>query len=152
MNRDALADYRRERVGFVFQHYCLLDHLTALENVALPLVFSRISQGERQSSARALLDAVGLSHRANNRPSELSGGERQRVAIARAMSNRPSILLADEPTGNLDEESARRVLSVLEQCRTNDGCTLVVVTHQRIVAARADIRGWIQEGCLNTHE
>jgi ABC-type lipoprotein export system ATPase subunit len=148
MNRDALADYRRNTIGFVFQNYCLLDHLTALENVALPLVLSRISRQERHTRAQALLDEVGLAHCTDDRPGELSGGERQRVAIARAIANRPRLLLADEPTGNLDEQSAERVLSVLEQLRADYGCTLVVVTHQKTVAARADLRGRIREGVL----
>jgi ABC-type lipoprotein export system ATPase subunit len=144
---DALAAYRRTTVGFVFQHFGLLDLLSARENIELAaaLAARRI---DRRPLTLALLDEVGLSARAEHRPSELSGGERQRVAIARALVNDPSLVLADEPTGNLDGESAMRVLDLLERIHAERGCTLVVVTHNEAVAARADRRHRLDDGRL----
>jgi putative ABC transport system ATP-binding protein len=135
---DELAAYRRRTVGFVFQHYGLVPVLDALENVELSMTLSGVGRDERRSRASALLDAVGLGDRRRHRPAALSGGERQRVAIARAMANGPRMLLADEPTGNLDEEVALSVLELLESLRREHGCTLVVVTHNHAVAKRAD--------------
>ncbi len=137
LSGDALADYRRSTVGFVFQHYGLVDVLTARENVELSLALSRMSSGRRRIRAQGLLDGVGLSHRVEHRPAELSGGERQRVAIARALANEPRLLLADEPTGNLDDETTQQVLDLLERVHAETGCTLLVVTHERRVAERA---------------
>ncbi len=137
---DELAVYRRETVGFVFQHYGLVPVLSALENVELSLALSGADRRARRSRAGSLLDAVGLGDRMEHRPAALSGGERQRVAIARAMANDPRLLLADEPTGNLDEDAAAQVLDLLESIRADRGCTLVVVTHNRSVAARAERR------------
>jgi predicted ABC-type transport system involved in lysophospholipase L1 biosynthesis ATPase subunit len=137
---DALAAYRRETVGFVFQHYGLVPVLSARENVELALTLSGADRGQRRQRADGLLTAVGLEHRVDHRPPALSGGERQRVAIARAMSNDPPLLLADEPTGNLDEEAASQVLHLLERLRADRGCTLIVVTHNRSVADRAERR------------
>ena len=133
-----LAGYRRRTVGFVFQHYGLVEVLTARENVMLALSLAGGRPGDRRARADALLGAVGLSGRAGHRPSQLSGGERQRVAVARALANEPRLLLADEPTGNLDGESAARVLDLLTEVRARTGCTLLVVTHDPNVAARAD--------------
>ncbi len=137
---DDLAAYRRETVGFVFQHYGLVPVLSAQENVELALALTGTPREERRTRARGLLDAVGLGERASHRPSALSGGERQRVAIARAIANRPRLLLADEPTGNLDEIAAVQVLDLLESVRRDLGCTLVVVTHNHSVADRAERR------------
>jgi ABC-type lipoprotein export system ATPase subunit len=139
LSGDALAAYRRRTVGFVFQHFGLLDTLTAIENVELARALSGIASGQRRAEATQLLDAVGLGDRANHRPAQLSGGERQRVAIARALANGPQLLLADEPTGNLDEESARRVILLLETLPAQRAVTLIVVTHNRSIAARADV-------------
>jgi putative ABC transport system ATP-binding protein len=127
-------------VGFVFQHYGLVPVLSARENVELALTLSGADRGQRRQRAEALLTAVGLEHRVDHRPPALSGGERQRVAIARAMSNDPPLLLADEPTGNLDEDAASQVLHLLERLRADRGCTLIVVTHNRSVADRAERR------------
>ena len=145
---DDLAAFRRDTVGFVFQHFGLLDALTAIENVELALVLDRADRRTRHRRAEELLDAVGLRARADHRPVELSGGERQRVAIARALANRPRLLLADEPTGNLDESAARNVIELLETGRTTAGYTLVVVTHNAVLAARAEQRIALVDGRL----
>jgi len=146
LNGDALAAFRRETVGFVFQHYGLVAMLTALENVELALTLSGVGRVERRRRGLELLDAVGLADRRDHRPAALAGGERQRVAIARAIANGPRLLLADEPTGNLDEGVAARVLELLEGMRATTGCTLVVVTHNATVAARATERHHLIDG------
>jgi putative ABC transport system ATP-binding protein len=135
-----LAAYRQATVGFVFQHFGLLDTLNALENVELAASLGGRRARQRRQRARELLAAVGLHHRAGHRPSQLSGGERQRVALARAMVGEPRLLLADEPTGNLDEDSAAGVVELLESLHRDAGCTLVVVTHDRRLAARAPLQ------------
>jgi putative ABC transport system ATP-binding protein len=133
-----LAAYRREVVGFVFQHFGLLEALTAMENVELAGTLARLPRRARRRRAEMLLEAVGLAERGAHRPPELSGGERQRVAIARALMNEPRLLLADEPTGNLDDDSTERVVSLLESLPVEHACTLVLVTHDRALARRAD--------------
>ena len=138
LSGDALAAYRRATIGFVFQDYGLLGTLTALENVELALTFAGLPLGKRRSRARDLLDAVGLASRASHRPAALSGGESQRVAIARALANSPRLVLADEPTGNLDETSAERVLALLQTLPAEHGCTVLVVTHNALIARRCD--------------
>jgi putative ABC transport system ATP-binding protein len=139
MNESQLADVRSAKVGFVFQTFNLIPTLTALENVALPAQFARgRSQVKPTQRAQELLTMVGLGDRLKHRPAELSGGEQQRVALARAMVNQPALILADEPTGNLDSTSGERVLEALEQMRRETGTTLVVVSHDPSVAARAD--------------
>jgi len=143
---DDLAAYRRTTVGFVFQHFGLLDTLTAAENVELASTLSGLSSRRRRARTAEVLDSLGLGPRAGHRPAELSGGERQRVAIARALVNRPRLLLADEPTGNLDEESAALVVDLLETLRFEHGCTLVIVTHSRALAARAEQHFTIDAG------
>jgi putative ABC transport system ATP-binding protein len=143
---DELAAYRLATVGFVFQHFGLLDALTAAENVELASTLARTRAAVRRRRAAELLEAVGLAGRARHRPLQLSGGERQRVAIARALANRPRLLLADEPTGNLDEGSATTVIELLEQLRAERGCTLLVVTHNRALAARAPQRVELDQG------
>jgi len=137
LSRTDLATFRRETVGFVFQHFGLLEALTAAENVELACSLAGVGVGARRSRAAELLDAVGLSPRARHRPVELSGGERQRVAIARALANRPRLVLADEPTGNLDDDSTHLVVALLESLPADHGCTLVVVTHDATIARRA---------------
>jgi putative ABC transport system ATP-binding protein len=148
LSRDGLAEFRRRTVGFVFQHFGLLDTLTAAENIELAVMLDGAGRRDRRRRALELLDAVGLAERATHQPGQLSGGERQRVAIARALANRPRLLLADEPTGNLDEDSSRAVIELLESLRVADGCTLVVVTHNRIVAGRAERRLALRHGHL----
>jgi putative ABC transport system ATP-binding protein len=137
---DDLAAYRRTTVGFVFQHFGLLETLTAAENVELAATLAGVRPAARRARAAELLDAVGLADRARHAPLQLSGGERQRVAIARSLANGPRLLLADEPTGNLDEGSALTVIELLERLRVERGCTLLVVTHNRALAARAPHR------------
>ena len=128
LSRSAAARYRNQHVGFIFQSYNLLPQLTALENVLLPMLPKRRLDRRR---AVELLDAVGLSDRSGHRPSELSGGEQQRVAIARALSNEPAIILADEPTGNLDDDNARRVAELLSSACRERGKSLILVTHDQ---------------------
>ena len=132
----ALTEVRRLLVGFVFQSFHLVGRLTAVENIELPMLFGGVARAERRERAQAGLAAVGLRPRADHRPDQLSGGERQRVAIARAMVMHPRVLLADEPTGNLDTASGRQVLDVLDHLHA-EGLTLVVVTHDPGVARRA---------------
>jgi ABC-type lipoprotein export system ATPase subunit len=133
---DALAAYRRATIGFVFQSFNLVPHLTALENVALPLALAGKPAGERRRRAQELLEKVGLGKRTGHRPTELSGGERQRVAIARALSNEPKLLLCDEPTGNLDSKTAEEIMGMLADLHAKDRCTIVLVTHDRERAER----------------
>jgi putative ABC transport system ATP-binding protein len=144
----ALSAYRRRTVGFVFQHFGLVQVLTARENLELALALAGLPRPARAARAAALLDQVGLSARADHRPAQLSGGEQQRVAIARALANRPRLLLADEPTGNLDDAASARVLDLLDQMRVERGCTLVVVTHNHAVAERAPRRVRLDGGLL----
>jgi putative ABC transport system ATP-binding protein len=136
--RRDLNHYRAQHVGMIFQLHNLLPTLSALENVQVPMFEEGISARAREERARALLAAVGLEGRERNRPPELSGGERQRVAIARALANEPPILLADEPTGSLDSDAGEHVLDLLERLRRERGLTVVLVTHDAEVAARAD--------------
>jgi ABC-type lipoprotein export system ATPase subunit len=152
LSRGAMADYRRETVGFVFQHFGLLDTLTAAENVELAGALAGRRPRERRARAAELLDAVGLAARAEHRTSALSGGERQRVAVARALVNEPSLVLADEPTGNLDDESSARVVELLESLPAERGCTLVIVTHDLRLAARAGRHLHLSGGRLHTPE
>lgn len=127
---DALADFRRQHIGFVFQMFYLVPEMTALENVMLPLLPYRRRAGfDVEARAKALLEQVGLADRLNHLPGQLSGGEQQRVALARALINRPSILLADEPTGNLDSRSGEEVLPLIEAMRREYGLPVVLVTH-----------------------
>jgi putative ABC transport system ATP-binding protein len=136
LSEDEVSAIRRDKIGFVFQTFHLVPRLTAEENVAFPMVFAGIARPERQTRAARALAAVGLERRARHRPSELSGGERQRVAIARATILAPRLLLADEPTGNLDSAAGRQVMQLLGQMNAR-GLTLMVVTHDPAVAARA---------------
>jgi lipoprotein-releasing system ATP-binding protein len=146
LGEDSLGEYRSSFVGFVFQFHYLLKDFTALENVALPAYI----KGERKSDAFAraseLLDDLGLSERKNQYPGKLSGGERQRAAIARALMNRPAVVLADEPTGNLDEANARAVEDLLLDLASRYGTTLLVVTHDPRFASRMDVRYLLSEG------
>lgn len=147
LNEDHLAQIRGKKVGFVFQMFNLIPTLTALENVELPLLFQRVSRGQRKARARELLEKVGMADRLHHKPTQLSGGERQRVAIARALASDPEIILADEPTGNLDSESGRAVLELLRQLN-REGKTIILVTHNPEAAAYADRVVRIHDGQL----
>jgi putative ABC transport system ATP-binding protein len=134
----ALTEHRRTRVGLVFQSFNLLPRLTALENVALPLMFVGVPEGERLARAEALLRQVGLGERLAHRPTQLSGGEQQRVAIARALVARPAVILADEPTGNVDSVTGGEIMALLRRLNREQGVTLVLVTHDAEAAGFAD--------------
>ena len=144
LDEDALARLRGEKIGFVFQFFHLVPSLTALENILVPMEIA----GRRDSRSRAqlLLDEVGLHDRGHHYPSQLSGGEQQRIAIARAMANDPPLILADEPTGNLDTTNGRNILDLLLTVRKARGATLVIVTHDASVAAVADARLTLRDG------
>ena len=151
LDRDQLADVRNRRVGFVFQNFNLLPQLTALENVEMPMLFGGISRRERRRRAMEHLDRVGLGDRVEHRPTELSGGQMQRVAIARALAMEPDIILADEPTGNLDTGSGSDVMSLMSEL-WGQGRTLVVVTHDKTLAQRAGRVVEIRDGVVVTDE
>lgn len=131
-----MSRYRLRSVGMIFQSFNLIPTMTAQENVSLALAFAGLSKSERNTRSLKLLDRVGLSQRADHLPSELSGGEQQRVSIARAIANEPQVLLADEPTGNLDSNRAAEVIGLLDEMRQRDGKTIVLVTHDQELAAR----------------
>lgn len=145
-----LTRFRRQTVGFVFQTFNLIPNLTALENVMLPLEFNQVAKAERDARARHLLDQVGLGHRLTHRPGELSGGEQQRVAIARALANDPPLILADEPTGNLDTESGQKIYELLKEVAQQR--TVLVVTHAEPLARMADRVLHIKDGRLRGTE
>lgn len=145
----ALTEHRRRRVGFVFQSFNLLPRLSALENVALPLMFTGVPERERIDRARVLLNQVGLADRLDHRPTQLSGGEQQRVAIARALVNRPAIILADEPTGNLDSVTGAEIMALLRRLNREQGVTLLLVTHDAEAASFADCVVQLRDGQID---
>jgi putative ABC transport system ATP-binding protein len=151
MNDDELAHVRNKEIGFVFQTFNLLARSTALHNVELPLLYSRVSRAERTERARKALHMVELGDRMDHRPSELSGGQRQRVAIARALVNSPSILLADEPTGNLDSATGEEIMKLFDRLHA-EGNTIILVTHERDIAAYAHRVINIRDGKIASDE
>jgi putative ABC transport system ATP-binding protein len=148
LSQHELARLRNETIGFVFQSFHLLARTSAVDNVALPLVYRGTGARERRAKATAMLEQVGLGHRLHHRPNQLSGGEQQRVAIARALVTDPEVLLADEPTGNLDTTTGHAVLALLEQLNVEHGVALVIVTHDREVADRANRQIIMRDGLL----
>jgi putative ABC transport system ATP-binding protein len=143
---------RAEKIGFIFQSFHLLPTLTALQNVQVPMLEGKLKARERRPRARDLLELVGLSNRLDHLPGQLSVGQRQRVAIARALANEPPLLLADEPTGNLDSQSGEEVLRLFDLLHRERGMTLVVITHSREVAERAERSVWIRDGQIVSQE
>lgn len=144
-----LSALRNRKIGFIFQGFNLLEKLTALENVELPLAFAGVSPASRREIAKAALCRVGLSERLRHKPSELSGGQQQRVAIARAITQKPALILADEPTGNLDFKSGSQILEILSELHTS-GATIILITHDRNVAKQADRIVEISDGKIKT--
>lgn len=148
-NKDQLADLRNKKVGFVFQFHHLLPEFTAVENVMMPALIQNQSMAKAEKRAAELLDRFGMSERLNHRPSQLSGGEQQRVSMARALTNNPSIILADEPTGNLDEKNTESILSLLFQLREIENVSIVLITHEKEIATRCDTVYSLHNGTLN---
>ncbi len=138
LHESDLAQIRGRRIGFVFQTFNLMPGLTAIENVTLPMIFQSIPRYEREKKARKLLEQVGLGHRLNHRPNKMSGGEQQRVAMARALSNNPEVILADEPTGNLDSKTGIEVMKMLSELHEKESKTIVMVTHDSNIAGYAE--------------
>ncbi len=151
MNDNQLANIRNEKIGFVFQTFNLLPKLNSIQNVEVPLVYSSFARAERSLKAKEALKIVGLEDRMSHKPNELSGGQRQRVAIARALVNKPSIILADEPTGNLDSKSGSEILNFFDSLH-KAGNTLIIVTHEDSVAKRAKRRIEIFDGKITLDE
>ncbi|NAS22573.1 ATP-binding cassette domain-containing protein [Herbidospora sp. NEAU-GS84] len=143
-----LAELRNRMIGFVFQSFHLLARTSALDNVALPLVYRGVAKADRRKRARAALEAVGLAHRLDHRPSQMSGGEQQRVAIARALVGDPQVVLADEPTGNLDTRNGEEVMGLLERLNADQGVAIVLVTHEAEVANRARRQIHVRDGLI----
>lgn len=151
LNKDELALIRNQKIGFVFQNFNLLPRMTALRNVEIPMLYAGVSAQERQERAREALEKVGMSQRADHRPNEMSGGQNQRVAIARALVNRPPVLLADEPTGNLDSKTSEEIMAIFDQLH-QDGATIVVVTHERDIALHSQRILHFRDGHLEKEE
>jgi len=149
MAEDALAEIRNREIGFVFQTFNLLPRYTALENIALPLIYAGLGREERERRAKEVIEQVGLTDRMSHRPNELSGGQRQRVAIARALVNRPSIILADEPTGNLDTATSMEIMALFQEIQ-DAGNTVILVTHEEDIAACAKRIVRLRDGKLDS--
>ncbi len=151
LSDDKLAVTRNKKIGFVFQNFNLLSRISALENVALPLVYSGVGRKERMEKAMHFLEAVGLADRAEHQPNELSGGQRQRVAIARALVNDPHIIMADEPTGNLDTKSTKEIMEIFQKMH-GMGRTIILVTHEPEIAACASRQLLVRDGKITRDE
>ncbi len=151
MDDGDLAEVRNKQIGFVFQTFNLMPRLSALENVALPLVYAGVSREERLEKARKTLEAVGLGDRVSHKPNELSGGQRQRVAVARALVNDPAIILADEPTGNLDSKTSYEIMGLFEQIH-QAGNTVILVTHEHDIARHAHRIVRLRDGLIETDQ
>ena len=152
MTDDALSDFRARRIGFVFQNFNLLPVLTAFENVEYPLVLAAVPAAQRKERVRTLLDAVGLADRAGNRPGQLSGGQRQRVAIARALATEPALVLADEPTANLDSQTGAEIIALMRRLQRERGASFVFSSHDPMVLAQADDVVRIRDGRIDAIE
>jgi len=153
MTNSQLASFRGKKIGFIFQTFNLLPKLSALENVMTPMWINGVAREEREERAKKLLEEVGLSDRLYNRPNQLSGGQKQRVAIARALALDPEIIVADEPTGNLDSKSGAHVMEVLSQLHKEEGRTIILVTHDESIGKKAERRIFIKDGqVLHTDE
>jgi len=151
MEDDELAEVRNREIGFVFQTFNLLPRYSALENVALPLIYKGVSRSERQERAREVLNHVGLGDRIDHKPNELSGGQRQRVAVARALVNKPSIILADEPTGNLDTKTSYEIMGLMDEIH-RQGNTIILVTHEEDIAEHAKRIVRLRDGLVEKDE
>lgn len=152
LDEDELARMRGENVGFIFQAFNLLPKTSVIENVMLPLLYSDVPAAKREQLAKEAIDAVGLSHRMNNLSNQLSGGERQRVAIARALIRKPAVIFADEPTGNLDSKSGTQVMQLLQRLNTQQGHTIVLVTHETYTSEHAERILRIKDGLIQSDE
>ena len=148
MSRNELAAIRNEKLGFIFQQYNLLPKLNLLENVEVPLIYAGVPWAERHALAKAALEQVGLGDKLKNKPSQLSGGQQQRVAIGRALITRPSLILADEPTGNLDSQNSREVIALLKESSKKYEQTIIMITHSRSIAQTADRVLQVSDGVL----
>ena len=151
LSDDMLARTRNQKIGFVFQNFNLLSRISALDNVALPLVYAGVDSDEREERAMYFLDQVGLADRADHQPNELSGGQRQRVAIARALVNDPQIIMADEPTGNLDTKSTKEIMEIFEEMH-DMGRTIILVTHEPDIAVCASRQLLVRDGVITRDE
>ncbi len=146
LDENSLAQIRGKTIGFVFQQFNLIHTMTAKENVSLPMIFQGVSHENRMERASRLLELVGLKDRINHRPSEMSGGEQQRVAIARALANNPDVILADEPTGNLDSKTGRLIIELLAKLHREENKTIIIVTHDETVASYAERIEFLRDG------
>ena len=152
LDDDQLADIRKRKIGFIFQTFNLLARTNAFENVTLPLIYAGVPRAERHKRARAALESVGLADRMSHAPTELSGGQQQRVAIARALINEPAIILADEPTGNLDSKSGAEVMAILQWMNRYRGITILVVTHDPTIAQHTNRIIYLHDGRVTREE